>query len=152
MEFKKEIAETLNDLLQKNIDAVEGYEKAYEEADDVMVKSFFQRRIQVRKQFVQDLREQILAYGQIPEDDASFKSTMHRAWMDIKTLFTSNDSKVILEECIRGDEAALESYKEIVTRTDLPPTITEIITRHYQEIQSALNKDRMLLSKEKAMS
>ncbi|WP_378186366.1 PA2169 family four-helix-bundle protein [Aquimarina sp. W85] len=145
MSFKKEISDKLNTLLQNNINSVEGYEKAASNTKSVELKAFFRNRIEQRSNFVDELRKEILRYGQIPEDDTSFSADLHRAWIDIKAFFSSDDEKIILEECIRGDEKALEDYQELLQQKDLPPTLDTIFVNQKNEILSAINKDKMYL-------
>lgn len=145
MSFKKEISEKLNTLLQNNINSVEGYKKAASNTESVELKAFFRNRIEQRSNFVDELRKEILRYGQIPEDDTSFSADLHRTWIDIKTFFSSNDEKMILEECIKGDEKALKDYEELLQQKDLPPTLDKIFVNHKNEILSAINKDKMYM-------
>ncbi|TYP77229.1 ferritin-like domain-containing protein [Aquimarina intermedia] len=150
MSFKKEIAEKLNTLLQNNVNSVEGYKKAADNTESVELKAYFRNRIEQRSNFVDELRKEILQYGQIPEDDTTFSADLHRAWIDVKTFFSSNDEKLILEECIRGDEKALQDYEELLQEKDLPPTLDKIFANHKNEILSAINKDKMYVQKSHA--
>ena len=107
MKYSEKISNKLNELLVKNYGAEKGYLNAIDNIDNDRLKIFFKRRASQRSQFAKDLRTEILRYGELPEDSGSFKGTIHRNWMSLKSLFSSNNEEAILEEAIRGEEASL---------------------------------------------
>lgn len=145
MKYTKEISNKLNELLIKNYDAEKGYIDAYKNVESDDLKMFFKRRASERSNFAKELRTEILQYGQIPEDSGTFKGTMHRNWMNLKATFTSNNDEAILEEAIRGEEASLEEYNEMITEKNLPPTIDSLIAKHRNAIQGAINTEKAKL-------
>lgn len=143
MKFTEEISNKLNELLVKNYDAEKGYINAMNNVDNPEIKMFFKRRATERSQFAKELRTEILQYGEIPEDSGSFKGTMHRNWMSLKSTFTTNDTEAILEEAIRGEKASLEEYKDILKDRTLPPSIDSLLIKHKNAIQSAINTEKV---------
>ena len=143
MKYSEEISNKLNELLIKNYDAEKGYLNAMENVDSPELKMFFKRRATERSQFAKELRTEILRYGEIPEDSGSFKGTMHRNWMSLKSLFSSNDEEAILEEAIRGEEASLEEYKDILKDRTLPPSIDSLLIKQKNAIQAAINTEKV---------
>lgn len=144
MKYTEEISNKLNELLIKNYDAEQGYINAYKNVESNDLKMFFKRRASERSDFAKELRTEILQYGQIPEDSGSFKGVMHRNWMNLKSTF-SNSEEAILEEAIRGEEASLEEYNELITEKNLPPTIDGLIAKHRNAIQGAINTEKAKL-------
>ena len=63
--------------------------------------------------------------------------------MSLKSLFSSNDEVAVLEEAIRGEEASLEEYDEILKDRTLPPSIDAMLFRHRNAIQSAINTEKV---------
>ena len=143
MSYSEQISEKLNELLVKNYDAEKGYLNAMDNVEDKNLKIFFKRRASERRQFAKELRTEILRYGEVPEDSESFKGTMHRNWMTLKSTFSSNNEEKILEEAIRGEEASLEEYDKLMKENNLPPTIDELIFRHRNAIQAAINTEKV---------
>lgn len=143
MKFTEEISNKLNELLVKNYDAEKGYINAMNNVDNPEIKMFFKRRATERSQFAKELRTEILQYGEIPEDSGSFKGSMHRNWMSLKSTFTTNDTEAILEEAIRGEKASLEEYKDILKDRTLPPSIDSLLIKHKNAIQSAINTEKV---------
>jgi uncharacterized protein (TIGR02284 family) len=136
--FEK-ISNKLNELLIKNYDAEQGYIKAMHNVENDRLKSFFTERSEDRGRFASQIRTQILLFGETPKESGSFTGTMHRNWMDFKTLFTSNDEKVILEEILRGEKASLEDYNEIISETDIPENIKTVLVSHRNSIKNVIN-------------
>ncbi|MGC1472337.1 MAG: PA2169 family four-helix-bundle protein [Psychroserpens sp.] len=104
---------------------------------------FFKRRASERSEFAKELRTEILQYGEIPEDSGTFKGSMHRNWMSLKATFSSNNEAVILEEAIRGEEASLEEYNDLIKERNLPPSIDSLLVKHKQAIVSAINTEKV---------
>ncbi|MEM5539129.1 PA2169 family four-helix-bundle protein [Olleya sp. AS48] len=143
MNYSEKISNKLNELLIKNYDAEKGYLNAIDNVDNSELKMFFKRRASERSAFAKELRTEILQYGQIPEDSGSFKGTMHRNWMSLKSTFTSNNEEAILEEAIKGEEASLEEYDKLLKENNLPPTIDSLIAKHRNAIQAAINTEKV---------
>lgn len=143
MSYSEEISNKLNELLVKNYDAEKGYLNAIDNVDSNDLKMFFKRRASERSEFAKELRTEILRYGQIPEESGSFKGTMHRNWMSLKSTFISNNEESVLEEAIRGEEASLEEYDKLMKENNLPPTIDNLILKHRNAIQAAINTEKV---------
>lgn len=139
MKYTEKISNKLNELLEKNYDAEKGYLNAAENVESSKLKIFFKNRASERSRFAKELRTEILSYGQIPEDDGSFKGIMHRNWMSLKSLFSSNDEEAILEEALRGERANLEEYKEILKEDAFAPSTLKMLEAQEQKIQAAIN-------------
>ena len=145
MEFTKEISNKLNELLIKNYDAEKGYNNAIENVDSNMLKMFFKRRSTERGEFAEELKNEILQYGETPKESGSATGTMHRNWMSLKATFSTSNEEAILEEAIRGEEASLEDYKNLIQERNLPPSIDSLLLKQKNAIQSAINSEKAKL-------
>lgn len=143
MKYSEQISNKLNELLIKNYDAEKGYLNAADNIDSDRLKLYFKRRASERSDFAKELRTEIIQYEEEPKDSGSFKGTMHRNWMSLKSTFSSNNEEAILEEAIKGEKASLEEYNELLKERDLPPSIDSILIKHKNAIQSAINTVKM---------
>ncbi|MCB4798536.1 ferritin-like domain-containing protein [Neotamlana laminarinivorans] len=143
MKYTEEISNKLNELLVKNYDAEKGYLNAANNVDSTNLKIFFRRRASERSEFAKQIRTEILNYGEEPKDSGSFKGTMHRNWMSLKSLFSTNDEESILEEAIRGEEASLKEYNEVLKDRTLPPSIDAMLFNQKNAIQAAINSEKV---------
>lgn len=144
MKFSKIMSDRLNVLLENAYDAEKGYLNAMQKVDQPEMKMFFKRTAEQRGDFARDLRREILSYGQIPEDSGTLKGDTHRFWTNIKALLSENKKEVVLEECLRGEKKVIEEYNEVLEeQRTLPPTTVELLTKHRDAIQSAINKVKL---------
>lgn len=135
--FEKDI-ENLNDLIQKNLDAEKGYQKAAENIDNGALKIFFENRSRERGHFAQSLQSEMASYPQETETENSFASKAHRAWMDVKVFFSGNNEEAMLEEAIRGEEAALSEYEEVLRENSFTAATRGVLNTHKVSIKNAL--------------
>lgn len=140
----EERVKKLNELITKNYDAEAGYKKAAEIVDDNQLKQFFTNQAQARYDFGHSLKDEIKMVGGEVKKGTSFTGDAHRAWMSIKDTFSANDSKAMLEEVIRGEEAAVEEYQEILQKQTLAPTTQDLLQKQVTSVQSALADARSL--------
>ncbi|PKA96756.1 uncharacterized protein (TIGR02284 family) [Flavobacteriaceae bacterium MAR_2009_75] len=145
METKnRKLVDQLQEILEKNRDAEKGYKKAAENAKSTNLKAFFTRKSEERRSFNGALKNELIAtYDQI-NDNGSFQGTIHRAWMDVKNLFSADSDESMLEECIRGDKAAIEEYDEVLKDEALPLRVSTIIRDQMMKIRTDLNKVKSL--------
>ncbi|ALM20742.1 hypothetical protein JCM19294_2264 [Nonlabens tegetincola] len=140
MSYTEKVANKLNDLLEKNYDAEAGYKEAKDQVDSSRLKDFFSQQAQERYDFGHELKSEIRSFGQEPDKGTSITGDAHRAWMNIKSTFSSDKEETILEEAIRGEKAAVEEYNEVLAETSLPVSTRTILTKHRDNIQTALNR------------
>jgi len=144
METKnRKLVDRLEEILEKNRDGQKGYVKAAENADSPQLQSYFRRKSTDRMQFNEALKRELVATYDEIDDDGSFTGTIHRAWMDIKSLFGSSD-KSMLEEAIRGDKAAVKEYEEVLKEEALPMRVATIIREQQMKIRTDLNNIKTL--------
>lgn len=145
MENREKAIEELNDILEKNYDAVEGYRKAAENAAqatsafDNSLMSFFNRQVNERKVFIDELKAEVRSLGGEPKDDGSIAGAMHRFWIDFKTAFSTEEEESILEACITGEEKCLEEYDDLLEENYVPITTRALLQRQRAMIQATLN-------------
>jgi len=135
----------LNELITKNYDAEEGYKKAADlVASDTQLQQFFKDQAQNRYDFGHALKTEIKSVGGEVDKGTSVTGDLHRAWMTIKDTFSSNDSKAMLEEVVRGEEAAVEEYRDILDEATLAPTTQSLLQKQVASVQTALSNARSL--------
>lgn len=141
--YTEEITDRLNDILEKNIDACKGFEKAAENANSPGLKNYFRRKSDERKSFINDLKGEVNFMGEEAKDDGSLTGTAHRTWMDVKALFSADDDESMLEESIRGEKASVEEYREVLTQ-ELPQPTATMLENQLRRIEDGLAKIKTL--------
>ena len=141
----KKIENKIKEIIEKNEDAVKGFEKAAENTKDLGVKSYFEKRAKQRKIFIKTLNNATPALETGDNEiDGSAKGSAHRTWMDIKAFFSNDDDEAMLEEAVRGDKAALSEYNEILGESMIPHRVKEIIREQRDVIKNDLETSEIL--------
>lgn len=127
---KDDVVSTLNDLIETCKDGEEGFRTCAEDLSSAEMKSYCMdrsRRCATSAAELQDLVEQ---YGGKPAKSASISGSMHRRWVDIKSMVTGKDDEAILNECERGEDVAKRSYEEALAK-DLPADVRSVVERQF---------------------
>ncbi|RDK85479.1 ferritin-like domain-containing protein [Marinirhabdus gelatinilytica] len=143
-DIHENLVNNLQELLEKNIDAEEGYSKAMKDAKNNRLKSFLQHQAAKRSQFVTELNQEIRNLNETPKEKGSTTGSLHRTWIDIKSSLTGNDDEAVLEECIRGDKASVEEYEERLQENRFPQNIQQTLNNQLSEIRGTLSKVKSL--------
>ena len=144
MSQKKEIISTLSGLIETLKDGQEGFKQSAEGVDDPQLKTVFDTFSLQRSKFAGELQSEVTNLGDPdPEDSSSVTGSMHRAWINVKSVVTNRDSHAILAEAERGEDAAVSAYKDAMEK-DLPAPIKSIVTRQATEVKAAHDKIRNL--------
>ncbi len=138
MSFNNTVGEKLNALLQKNIEAREGFHKAAEKMENPAIQSFFNNKSRERNTFAHQLESHINQFNVETEDDDGLKAKAHRTWMDIKTMLASDQEEAVLEEVIRGEKAIIEQYEEVLEDTAMPLPTRNLVTTQLNTIKSGM--------------
>ncbi|CAN5604642.1 PA2169 family four-helix-bundle protein [soil metagenome] len=138
MDTQKKSVDKLNELLEKNYDAEQGYRNAAEDTNNSLIKKFLLDHSKERYDFGHQLKDEITKLGGKPDKGTSLTADIHRKWMDLKTAIAGNSDKAVIEECERGERAALQDYKEVLEEGLLPESAGNIVQSQYEKIKSAL--------------
>ena len=128
MERNSEVIETLNDLILINNDRIAGYEKSYDETNNIEtdLKALFQKYISDSRQYIAELTEEVVKLGGEPADGTLFSGKLYRVWMDIRATFSSDNRKAVLENSESGEDAAQKAYAEALKDEELPADLKQL--------------------------
>lgn len=130
----KEVVSVLNDLIETSKDGEKGFRECAEDVKDARLKAFFTERSQQCAAAATELQALVRSLGGDPETRSSVAGTLHRGWVDLKSLITGKDDAAILNECERGEDVALKNYRQVLQK-DLPPSVREVVERQAQGAQ-----------------
>lgn len=141
----------INDLIEINNDRVAGFEKVIADIKDenVDLKQLFQTYADQSRQNGQELAAIVGSPSEI-ETGKSVASTLHRAWIDVKSLFGGSDRASILSEAERGEDAIKKAYKEAMSSPDLPSSASQIVSAQAQKVNAAHDQIKALRDAAKA--
>lgn len=138
-ETNKKAVNALNELIEKNYDAEKGYKEAVTDVENHELKDFFTKSVQQRYEFGHELKTEIEKMGGTPEKGSSVTGTLHRIWINLKSMVTSHDVAAVVNECERGEEAAIEDYEKVLKIEEIPMDAKIVIRKQLQLIRSSLD-------------
>ncbi len=133
----------LNDILTRSYDALKGYQEAASNVSDTKLQKWLSDNANIRNKAINRLESEIKLLGGTPNDGSSFLGTLHRAWIDFKSSITEGD-RVVLTECLRGEEYALEDYNRVLDEIPMAMSTTLMLKDQRQEIEESLKALRIL--------
>ena len=142
----------LNNLIETCRDGQNGFKEAAENVESPELKTFFNQIVLERAQFVGELQQEVQRLGGDPENTGSTAAAIHRVWIDIKGSLTGRDDQSILNECERGEDSAVDAYKDAIKDENLPSNLRSVVERQFRSIQEAHNRVKQLRDSRSAAS
>jgi uncharacterized protein (TIGR02284 family) len=142
-----QVVDVLNDLLENSRDRQYGFRACAEEVDSVQLKKVFQSRASQCASAASELAELIHQLGGKPSDGGTVSGAMHRGWLHAKGFVGAESSVSMLEECERGEDAAVARYRKAL-KENLPIGVRAIVQRQAEGAQR--NRDQINALRETA--
>jgi uncharacterized protein (TIGR02284 family) len=141
----------INDLIEINNDRVAGFEKSIADIKDenIDLKALFQKNVEQSRKYGQELAA-VLGDPDTVETGTSAAGTLHRAWIDVKALFTAGDRASILSEAERGEDAIKKAYTDAKTSGNLTGKALEVVTEQSAGINASHDAIKALRDAAKA--
>ena len=114
MDTEKTI-DVLNSLIEINNDRIFGYETASKEAEETDLKMMFLNATETSLNCKAQLVAEVASLGGEHTEATTNSGKIYRIWMDVKATVTGKDRKVILDSCVFGEEAAIETYQDALS-------------------------------------
>jgi len=149
------ITEILNDLVEINRDRIKGYEKASQDIEkyDADLKLVFSEMADQSRDNVDDLNEKIAKHGGDIDNDSSVSGAIHRAWIDVKALFTGKDRTAILESCEFGEDAIQKAYDSALSSdAEIDADCRQLITKQKSSLKTSHDAIKKYRDINKALS
>ena len=106
--------------------------------NDPNLQRFFKTYAEQRYRFGHDIKGQLKASNQFISKGGSAAAALHRMWLDTKALFASSTDEAIIQECIRGEEYAIEEYEEALEQAEeMAPSVKVMIEKQLNSIKEA---------------
>jgi uncharacterized protein (TIGR02284 family) len=135
----------INELIQINNDRVAGFEKAIADINDenIDLKGLFQQYANQSRQYGLELAA-IVGSPEEVETGTSVSGVLHRAWIDVKSLFGGSDRVSILSEAERGEDAIKKAYRNALTDENLPVSALQLVRSQAMGINAAHDQIKAL--------
>lgn len=138
------VIKSLKELADNACDAELGFIEAAGHTQTPALVAVFERRAQSWRAAAAELQEQSGRLGAPVEDGGTVAAAAQRIWLQIRSLFGGASDATLLAECIRGEEAALSSYR-MALQQNLPAEIHALVQRQFERTQRNHDLIRSLL-------
>lgn len=137
----KDVIKTLNSLIETSKDGEYGFRLCAEHAQTGQIKELFLSRAGSCARAASELQTLVIQYGGKAETEGSTAGSLHRGWVAVKGTLAGYSDLKMLEEAERGEDAALDAYRDALRDEDLPSDVRAVVERQYQGVKE--NHDQM---------
>lgn len=130
---REEVIDLLNELIQTCKDGELGFRACADDVADLQLKTFFANRAQSCAAAALELQDLVRRYGGEPETGGGLGGALHRRWVDIRALISGRGDRAVIEECERGEDVAVASYRRAAERP-LPDDVRALVARHLEGV------------------
>lgn len=129
-----EVIDTLNDLLESCRDGEYGFSTSADNAKSADLKAVLMRHAAESREAGLELQALIRQLGGEPEEGGTVSGALHRGWVSVRGTLSTYSDLSMLEECERGEDAALGHYRKAL-KENLPITVRSVVERQAQGAQ-----------------
>ena len=144
-----DVVDTLNKLIETCKDGEYGFRTCAERVKSEQIRTLFNARAEDCAKGASELQACVVQLGGKIETDGSATGSMHRGWVKMKSAMGADSDLSMLEECERGEDAALERYRDAL-KEPLPESVAEIVRRQYEGVKRNHDQVRTLRDSVKA--
>lgn len=129
-----DVVDVLNDLIESCRDGEYGFHASAERADSPDLKALLERHARECAAAAAELEHEVRRRGGEPATGGTVSGALHRGWVSVKTALSTYDDRAVLEECERGEDAAVARYRKAL-RDGLPADVRSLVERQAQGAQ-----------------
>jgi uncharacterized protein (TIGR02284 family) len=135
----------LKNLSEINHVGAEGYNTAADNIKNSEYSAMFRGFSSQRATFELELNQHIQRMGGTTNNSSpgemleNAAGALHRGWINLKSMVTGGGIEAMLDECERGDEAAVKAYQEAL-EVALPQDVAEVVRQQYHSVQEAYTR------------
>lgn len=130
----KDVIETVNDLIENCKDGEYGFMRCAERVERGELKQVMNQRADDCKRAAGELQALVSQLGGTPETSGTALGAVHRGWVSVRDAVSGDSDLAVLQECERGEDAALERYRSALEEP-LPPHVRSIVERQYEGVK-----------------
>jgi uncharacterized protein (TIGR02284 family) len=147
-----DIVDTLNDLIETSKDGEFGFLACAKHVQSEELRTLFTQRANECRRSAEELAPLVAQYGGEPEDDGTAAGSLHRGWVAVRGSLVGYTDQAMLDECERGEDAALARYRAALRDDDLPEPVKSVVARMQLGVQRNHDQIKMLRDRERAKS
>lgn len=141
--LKDSTVDTLQDLVQVNIDARDGFREASEKVSCKDLRAEFLKYAAERDRQADELLMYVERNDGESCREGSFAAKFHRTWIDMRAALSSDDVQVVLDEAERGEDVIKSAYESALKET-AGSAVNDVLMTHMQQVKAIHDQVRAL--------
>lgn len=137
----------LHALLQIGVDSVTGYEMAERTVPDAKLWREFEPYRKERARIVRELQDRIRDLRGDPGARPSAASSLHQAWLELRSVADARPNHGVLAEVERGEALAAAAYRQALKEHDIDAATRKLLERQYERVQASHDRMKQLLDR-----
>ena len=137
------VVDELNDLIETCKDGEYGFRTCAEHVKSTRLRQVFTRRADECRLSATQLQALVVRLVGKADTGSSVTGMMHRGWVNLKGMLTSDADQAALDECERGEDAALARYRDAIKKS-LPDDVAAVVQRQYEGVKRNHDQIRTL--------
>ena len=137
------VIDTLNTLIETCKDGEYGFRTCAEHVKSAQLRQVFTSRADECRQGATELQALVTRLGGKADTSSSVSGTLHRGWVNLKAMLSGDSDQAALNECERGEDAALARYRDAIKEA-LPSDIAAVVQRQYEGVKRNHDQIRTL--------
>ena len=146
-----EVVDTLNELLESCRDGEYGFNTSAEHAKSAEIKTMLMRHAGECREAGLELQTLIRQLGGESDSGGTVSGALHRGWVSVRGMLSGYSDLAMLEECERGEDAAVARYRKAL-KENLPSSIRTVVERQAQGAQRNHDQVKVMRDSLKASS
>jgi uncharacterized protein (TIGR02284 family) len=138
-----DVISTLNHLIETCKDGEYGYRASAEHLRHPQTRMRFVHAAEQCSVAATRLAAEVVRLGGKAEDGGSMAGAMHRGWVAVRSTLSTHTDLAILEEAERGEDHALESYRDALEEM-LPEPVRSVVQTQYEDAKRNHDEVRRL--------
>jgi uncharacterized protein (TIGR02284 family) len=130
-----DIVDTLNDLIETCKDGEFGFTACAKHTTSSELRNLFLQRANECRVAASELQPYVVQYGGKPDEGGSASGALHRGWVAVRGSLVGFSDQAMLDECERGEDAALARYRKALKQDTLPEPILALVQRQMLGVQ-----------------
>lgn len=146
----RDVVRALNTCIEVCTDGERGYAAAAADVRDPDLRELFLAKSKQRAEFVMALQAAIAKLGAYSENQGSLAGAVHRGWLNLRLTVEGRKEKVVVEEWVQGEDAALEAYAKAFAALPpdtLPEDVKELIRVQLHALGEGIEQARAYYKK-----
>jgi len=132
-ESRTATADRLRELHQVDLDCGRIFREAARVVSDESVAAICDDLSRKRQLYAEELEQYLTEYES--EDHESITTVVHRAWLDLRASFSSENPGAVLAEVLRAERRVAGAYEQAIAALSGSPVLG-LIQRHLREIKA----------------